>query len=202
MSLLKIYSDKAGRPVYATDDVADIRRSLAGIGALFQRVRLPSTDLDRDANQDEVIEAYRETLDDLMQEHGFAAMDVLTVAGAHPHLSSLHREFMEEHWHRGVEGRLFVAGRGLYYLRARDRIYAVLCGRGDFIGLPAGTSHWFDMGERPSFRAIRLFPSAEGWDAVATGRNMSGQFPSLDRFAQDAAAAEHPRRWSESSTRV
>jgi enolase-phosphatase E1 len=56
-------------------------------------------------------------------------------------------------------------------------VYSVLCERGDLIGVPAGTRHWFDMGPRPSFTAIRLFTSPEGWVARFTGSDCARRFP-------------------------
>ncbi len=43
--------------------------------------------------------------------------------------------------------------------------------------MPAKTPHWFDMGPRPRFTAIRLFLSPEGWVAEASGSDIAGRFP-------------------------
>jgi 1,2-dihydroxy-3-keto-5-methylthiopentene dioxygenase len=55
----------------------------------------------------------------------------------------------------------------------------VLCERGDLIGVPDNTRHWFDMSERPYFIAIRLFTNKEGWVANFTGSDIAEGFPRL-----------------------
>jgi hypothetical protein len=45
------------------------------------------------------------------------------------------------------------------------------------ITVPAGTPHWFDMGPRPRFMAIRLFTNPEGWVAHYTGSGIAARFP-------------------------
>lgn len=181
MARLLVYPDTdspATEPVQVCRDPEAIRAHLAEVDVEYDRLDLPAVELDADAHQDEVIEAYRENLDALMQRYGFAAVDVLHVTSEHPSLTRLRCEFTSEHWHRNHEGRLFVDGHGLFYIRGDDAIYALLCGRGDFISLPAGVSHWFDMGERPAFRSIRLFSDPEGWGgAVPTGGDPAAHFP-------------------------
>ena len=76
--------------------------------------------------------------------------------------------------------RFFVAGRGLFTLHIEDMVCAVLCEKNDLISVPAGTRHWFDMGEQPSFVAIRLFNNPDGWTAQFTGERIADQFPRLD----------------------
>lgn len=186
MTQLSFYpaAGPSDEPTYVTRDPETIRARLAAIDVRYERLSLPPVEMEPDALQDEVIEAYRETLDGLMQHHGFVAVDVLCVTATHPNLARLREEFTSEHWHRNREGRLFVDGRGLFYIRQDDGIYALLCERGDLVCLPAGVSHWFDMGERPAFRSIRLFADPAGWGgAVPTGRDPAGHFPTLERQA-------------------
>jgi 1,2-dihydroxy-3-keto-5-methylthiopentene dioxygenase len=53
----------------------------------------------------------------------------------------------------------------------------MLCTRGDLISVPAGMKHWFDMGPRPNFTAIRLFVNPDGWVARFTGSDIAERFP-------------------------
>jgi len=55
----------------------------------------------------------------------------------------------------------------------------VLCERGDLIGVPDGTRHWFDMSESPYFIAIRLFTNPAGWVANFTGSDIAERFSRL-----------------------
>ena len=87
----------------------------------------------------------------------------------------------------GGEIRLFVDGAGLFYLRFDDLVAMVRCERGDLLMVPAGTRHWFDMGARPSFCAIRFFGTPDGWKAAFTGDEIARRFPSFDELARGAA---------------
>jgi 1,2-dihydroxy-3-keto-5-methylthiopentene dioxygenase len=62
-------------------------------------------------------------------------------------------------------------------------VFAVVCEAGDLISVPAGTRHWFDMGEQPRFTALRLFISPEGWVAQFTGAPIAEDFPKFEKAA-------------------
>jgi 1,2-dihydroxy-3-keto-5-methylthiopentene dioxygenase len=61
-------------------------------------------------------------------------------------------------------------------------VYELLCTKGDLIGVPDGTRHWFDMGPAPHFVAIRLFTNPAGWVAEMTGSDIARRFSRLDAF--------------------
>lgn len=179
MSELRVFAEGRSDPEIVLTDAGRIAAHLTAVGVHFERIPLAPADLDWDANQDEVIEVYREPLDELMQRFDFAAIDVVSVWPDHPRRDKMRRRFACEHWHRGEEGRLFVDGGGVFYVRVRGKVLVMRCRRGDFISLPAGTCHWFDIGDPPMFRSIRLFPSADGWDALPTGREKPVCFATL-----------------------
>ncbi|HSO84145.1 MAG TPA: cupin, partial [Thiocapsa sp.] len=78
------------------------------------------------------------------------------------------------------EVRFFVEGSGLFYLHTNGRVYAVICEQGDLISVPDSTTHWFDMGPRPHFTAIRFFTNPEGWVANFTGSDIASRFPRFE----------------------
>jgi 1,2-dihydroxy-3-keto-5-methylthiopentene dioxygenase len=51
------------------------------------------------------------------------------------------------------------------------------CPRCDLINLPANTTHWFDLGEQPFFKAVRFFCISEGWVGKFKGDTISAHFP-------------------------
>jgi 1,2-dihydroxy-3-keto-5-methylthiopentene dioxygenase len=55
----------------------------------------------------------------------------------------------------------------------------VLCEKNDWIRVPAGTRHWFDMGSKPQFCAMRFFNNSEGWLATFTGDPIAERFAKL-----------------------
>jgi len=179
MSELRVYSETAGEPARVLTDHADIVRELDKIGVLFERWSA-DRDLDAIATPDEVIEAYREPVDRLMQKYGFQSVDVVSMHPEHPQKEALREKFLHEHTHSDFEVRFFVDGEGLFYIRKNGKVYATLCTRGDLISVPADTTHWFDMGPRPTFKAIRLFTTPEGWVANFTGDKIADRFPRLE----------------------
>lgn len=157
----------------------DIAATLAEQGIGFDRWPA-STRIEPGASQEEVIAAYQEQIDRLMTEQGDVSVDVISLNRDHPQRAELRASFLDEHRYGEDEVRLFVAGRGLLSLHIDDYVYAVLCERNDLISLPAGTAHWFDMGEEPHLVAIRLFSNPQGWSVSLTGDAIASQFPRLD----------------------
>jgi 1,2-dihydroxy-3-keto-5-methylthiopentene dioxygenase len=135
-----------------------------------------------DAAQDEVLAAYRESIDRLNERYGFQSVDVVALGPDHPDRDALRRKFLDEHTHDDFEVRFFVDGRGLFYLHAGGKVYCMLCEKGDLISVPANTTHWFDMGAAPSFKCIRLFTTPDGWVGNFTGSDISRRFPDFDEF--------------------
>lgn len=187
MSELRVYSEDAVELRRETGQAA-IAGSLAAVGVRFERWQA-AAGLDHDAPDDEIIEAYREAVDNLMQEYDFRSVDVISLRPDHPDREALRGKFLDEHTHSDFEVRFFVDGRGLFYIHDDNHVYAVLCQQGDLISVPAGTRHWFDMGRRPSFKCIRLFTTPEGWVADYTGDPVARNFPLLDDFDATISAA-------------
>ena len=70
------------------------------------------------------------------------------------------------------------------YLTRGHGFYTWCCASGgDLISVPAGTTHWFDMGSRPDFTCIRFFTTPEGWIGNFTGSDTATRFPDFDSFA-------------------
>ncbi|HEU0196286.1 MAG TPA: cupin [Nevskiaceae bacterium] len=177
MSELRIYDEKQpARPASVVSDHAAIARALEPFGVVFEAWEA-SQRLSEQAAQDEVIAAYRADIDRLMKQHGFKSVDVVGMYPAHPQKGAMREKFLSEHRHDEYEVRFFVDGAALFYLHTHGKVLAVLCTRGDLISVPAGMTHWFDMGPEPDFKAIRLFTTPEGWVAHYTGSDIASRFP-------------------------
>ncbi len=166
-------------PLHVTGDHPQIAQALAGIGVRFERWEAGGQVRPGDP-PDAVIAAYRGDIDRLIAEGGYQAVDVVSINPEHPDKAALRLKFLSEHTHAEDEVRFFVAGQGLFSLHVGERVYQVLCTAGDLIGVPAGATHWFDMGPQPSFVAIRLFNNPAGWVAQFTGSPIADGFPRLD----------------------
>lgn len=179
MSTLTTY--RVSRPrvaVLRTGDHATIARTLANAGIRFER--WPDRALPRDVDNAGVLSAYEPEIDRLKAAQGYTTADVVRLKPDHPDREALRLKFIDEHTHTDDEVRFFAQGSGAFYLRLGDEVLQVICEPGDLISVPAGTRHWFDMGAAPSFTAIRLFVSPEGWVGHFTGDPLSSAVPRFD----------------------
>ncbi|WP_440223102.1 1,2-dihydroxy-3-keto-5-methylthiopentene dioxygenase [Dokdonella sp. MW10] len=188
MSRLSIFEhDKGDAPVATFTGLADIARELGQVGVRFEQWEA-SQPVAPGASQDEVIAAYRADIDRLMQEEGYKTVDVVSLTPDHPDRAAFRQKFLSEHTHAEDEVRFFVAGAGQFTLHIGERVYDILCEKGDLIGVPDGTRHWFDMSESPYFVAIRLFNNPAGWVAEFTGDDIAQRFPRMTPHASAQSA--------------
>ncbi|MEQ1559713.1 MAG: cupin [Methyloglobulus sp.] len=187
MSLLTIYPDDQPQQGMRYTDFADIARELAIIGVKFERWTA-NRELTTDADQATIIAAYQESVDNLKRTYAFQSVDVINLSPDHPQKAEFRNKFLAEHTHDDFEVRFFIDGCGLFYLHVGNKVYGVLCAKGDLISVPDHTTHWFDMGENPNFKAIRLFTTQEGWVARFTGSDIAKAFPTFDEIFAEMAA--------------
>jgi 1,2-dihydroxy-3-keto-5-methylthiopentene dioxygenase len=184
MTTLTIYPDKnSSKPQTVTSDPAEIGRLLNEVGVRFERWKADAA-LPENATPEQVLAAYKTEVDRLSAEAGYKTVDVIRITPDNPKKEELRYKFIEEHVHDEDEVRFFVEGSGAFYLHLDDKVYQVACTRDDLLSVPAGTKHWFDMGPEPSFTAIRLFISPDGWVAKFTGDQISRSIP---RFNEERA---------------
>lgn len=176
-SSLRVYDDtNPWTPLVDTTDRAEIARHLHAAGVRFEQWEA-SVPLAADADQESILAAYAADVQRLKDECGYATADVLRLAKGTPNTAPMRAKFLDEHSHSEDEVRFFVEGSGAFYLRIKGKVYMTVCTRGDLIGVPAGTTHWFDMGPDPEFTAIRLFETTDGWVANFTGDDIASRFP-------------------------
>lgn len=150
---------------FRTENADEIRAHLEARGVVFERweAKVP---LSRDATQDDVLAAYAHSLRPYMDKHGYQTADVIRVHPELDNLDAVRGKFLDEHTHSEDEVRFFVEGKGAFWFnleRQDSPPFCVVCHAGDFISVPAGTKHWFDMGAKPLVTAIRVFSNQEGW---------------------------------------
>ncbi|MDD1965801.1 acireductone dioxygenase [Pseudomonas putida] len=180
MSILSVYSvSSPDLPNKVLTHLEDIASTLADHGILFDRWQA-TTKVVAGASQEEVINSYRQSVDELMTGRGLEAIEVISVNAGLGQQAELRASLLDERLHDTDEVRLFVAGRGLLSLHIGDFVYTVQCEKNDRISIPAGTRHWFDLGEQPHLVAIRLFATSQGAAAKITGDAIASQFPRLD----------------------
>lgn len=179
MSELTVFnSDNPVQPLLHTRNSHDIQQQLRAAGVRFEQWQA-SAPVTADCSAEEIQAAYATDIAKLQAEGGYITVDVISLNAKHPDKAALRQKFLAEHTHSEDEVRFFVRGQGLFCLHIADKVYQVLCQQNDLISVPAGTTHWFDMGSDPEFTAIRLFNNPEGWVANFTGNDIASRFPLL-----------------------
>lgn len=181
MSALTVYAENRPQQGESINGLAAMQSCLDGIGVRFERWAA-NGELAQDADHTAAIAAYNESIERLQQQYEFKSVDIVSLRPDHPDKAAFRQKFLAEHIHADFEVRFFIEGRGLFYLHVDGKVYAVLCEQGDLISVPANTRHWFDMGENPYFKCIRLFTTPEGWVAEFTGSDIAQSFPTFDQF--------------------
>ncbi len=179
MSLLALYADDSATPRLISQDPELIQRELAARGIGFDRWPAQAA-LAIDAGSEEILAAYASEIARVQADGGYGTVDAIRLGPDHPDRLTLRQKFLAEHTHAEDEVRFFVEGRGLFCLHLGQEVLQLICERNDWISVPAGTRHWFDMGPEPSFCALRFFNNAEGWVAQFSGDAIAARYPMLD----------------------
>jgi 1,2-dihydroxy-3-keto-5-methylthiopentene dioxygenase len=188
MTLLQVMADGDAADVrLRTRDPAQIGRELARRGVLFDRwPTLPG--FHAGTSHTQILAHYADRVAELNAGARYRHIDVARLHRdpLDPHWVDKARaarlKFLSEHFHAEDEVRFFVAGRGCFYLHLAPQVVALVCEGGDLVSVPAGTRHWFDMGARPGFVAIRFFEEEDGWIGEFTGETIGERFPALDQL--------------------
>lgn len=187
MSVLTIYSENMPENGERFTDFENIEAKLKNIGVQFERWTATQV-LNVNASNDEVLNAYANSVERLKNQYGFQTADVIKLDASHPDKAAMREKFLNEHTHSEFEVRFFVEGRGLFYLHVGEQVFGVLCEQGDLISVPANVTHWFDMGENPHLACIRLFTNPDGWIANFTGSEIAKAFPTLEQLQGELLA--------------
>lgn len=187
MTLLQVMAaDDADKVLLRTTDDAVIGAELAARSITFDR--WPVLDNATVTASDELLAEYDDRVAELNAAGRFKHIDIARIHpdDANPEWPQIAKgareKFLNEHRHAEDEVRFFAAGRGCFYLHLGAEVVAAVCEGGDLLSVPAGTLHWFDMGTRPDFIAVRFFEEADGWVGDFTGDPISSSFPTLDQL--------------------
>jgi 1,2-dihydroxy-3-keto-5-methylthiopentene dioxygenase len=194
MTLLQVMPEDDGTNVLMrTEDIAEIAAELAPHGIRLER--WATVPLAGDAGQEEVLAASASEVERVSAEGPYPLVDVVRMVpnDSDPEwpakAAAARTKFLNEHTHDEDEIRFFVEGSGCFYLHLGDKVHAVVCTAGDLMSVPAGTTHWFDMGTRPHFCAIRFFQEEDGWVAGFTGSAIASRIPTLDELLAPASTS-------------
>jgi 1,2-dihydroxy-3-keto-5-methylthiopentene dioxygenase len=188
MTLVQVMSDRdAANVILRTAAARVIAAQLSTRGIVFDRWPA-APGLDAATPTSEILAKYGNYLDELNADGRYKHIDVARLQPADGDsrwldtAKAAREKFLSEHRHAEDEVRFFVAGRGCFYLHLEPEVVAVVCEAGDLLSVPSGTRHWFDMGARPDFVAIRFFEEQDGWVGDFTGDPIGTRFPTLDQL--------------------
>ncbi len=170
MATLKLH-DQQGQLIHSA---SEIRRFLEQRGILFEQWEASQSLQDSDS-QETVLAAYQHELTPYMEKHGYLNADVINVHKETPNIEEIRQKFLAEHTHDEDEVRFFVDGAGEFFFHL-DEVFSLLCTAGDFISVPKGYKHWFDLAPRYHVKAIRVFQTKEGWVARYTGSDIAKKY--------------------------
>ncbi|MCB0347173.1 MAG: cupin domain-containing protein [Bdellovibrionales bacterium] len=154
----------------------EIRKYLAGIDIDYGTWKR-EYELAADASDQEILGAYGVEIETLKQQGGYVTADIINVSPATENLDVMLNKFNKEHWHDEDEVRFIIDGRGVFHLRPKaGPVVALEVEQGDFIRVPRGTLHWFDLCQDRKIKAIRLFQDPSGWTPHYTGSGVDKNF--------------------------
>jgi 1,2-dihydroxy-3-keto-5-methylthiopentene dioxygenase len=161
---------------FKTTDFEEMVWQLAKRGIEFTRWTA-NQKLSDDATQEEILAAYDHEITPYMQRKGFLSADVINVHPGLDNLPALREKFLSEHIHTEDEVRFFVDGSGTFWFHFDNGdVASIVCTQGDFLSVPAGIKHWFDLAPNYHVKAIRIFTSKEGWVANYTGSGVDKKY--------------------------
>ena len=179
MSELTLYSVQSSDFLLKTRECARIQQLLKDRGIGFERWPAHHQ-LEINASPAQILTTYKREIEQTQARGDYPMVDAIRVRPDHPDRIALRRKFLSEHVHAEDEVRFFVEGSGLFCLHIGDEVVQVLCEANDWIQVPAGTRHWFDMGETPCFCTLRFFNNPNGWVAEFTGDTIADRYPCLN----------------------
>lgn len=180
MSSLSVYHESSpDLPNKVLTHLEDIANTLAAVGVRFERWQA-TTPIAPGASPEQLLGAYRPQIDQLLAEGNYRGCDLFSQTDGQEQQAELRAQGLVERRLGGDQAHFFVVGRGLFSLHIDDYVYAVLGEKGDLLSVPAGTRHWFDMGEHPHCIAIRLGGDAQGMAPEFSGDDIASRFPRLD----------------------
>jgi len=154
---------------------------LAAIGVQWQRRSLPQNaqlaallahERPDAAQQADIVRHVASVVDAECRQHGWHSMDLVVLHPQFPALDALLETFDRPHTHADDEVRLILDGAGLFgFFNASGQEQVLHVFPGDYLHIPAGVEHRFNLTAHKRIKALRLFADTAGWVAQYTARS-------------------------------
>jgi len=106
------------------------------------------------------------------QRYGYHSMDLVVLHPQFPALDALLETFDRPHTHADDEVRFILEGVGLFgFFNAAGQEAVLRVQAGDYLRIPAGVEHRFNLTPQKRIKALRLFADTAGWVAQYTARS-------------------------------
>lgn len=165
------------------DNPAAIAETLAPLGVRLQRWSLPddaatqqllAADTLNEKQRGALLAAVAHRFDELKTKRAYTAHDLVVLHDSQPEFGALAAKFARPHTHVDDEVRYILDGGGYFGLIDANGRQALLeVEAGEYINVPAGAEHWFELGTYRRVKAVRYFSQSAGWNAEFTGRATS-----------------------------
>ncbi|WP_139490532.1 cupin domain-containing protein [Brevibacillus dissolubilis] len=120
-----------------------------------------------DEEKQQILDAFKPEIDDISARRGYSTADIVMLSDKTPNLDALLNKFVDEHHHTDDEVRFCVDGHGIFAIQGKDgRYFDVELEAGDLISVPSYYRHYFTLMEDRKIKAIRLFITPAGWEAI------------------------------------
>lgn len=120
-----------------------------------------------DEEKQQILEAFRPEIEDISKRRGYLTADIVVLSDQTPNLDALLANFVKEHHHTDDECRFCVDGSGIFAIKGNDgRYFDVELSPGDLISVPPNYRHYFTLTDSRKIKAIRLFVTPAGWEAI------------------------------------
>ncbi len=117
-----------------------------------------------EAEKEQVLQALDGYFEQLKQQDGYQARDLIVLHADTPNLKTLLAKFERPHTHADDEVRYIIEGEGVFGFVRPDGSQVELTVRPqEYINVPARTEHWFHLTEANRIKAVRYFTTTQGW---------------------------------------
>jgi len=115
----------------------------------------------------QILDAFKPEIEDISKRRGYLTADIIVLSDNNPNLDDLLVKFKAEHHHTDDECRFCVDGHGIFAIKGDDgRYFDVELEPGDLISVPPNFRHYFTLMDDRKIKAIRLFVTPAGWEAI------------------------------------
>jgi 1,2-dihydroxy-3-keto-5-methylthiopentene dioxygenase len=176
MAILK-WLDQTGVDGRTETDLVAIGQALGELGIELrqwpiapQLHALLAQDMLTEAEQNQILTGLDPYFAQLQRDLGYQSRDLIALHPAIPDLDGKLAKFVDVHTHDDDEVRYVVAGEGIFGFVFPDGRQAMLTVQPtDYINVPAGTEHWFELTTDRRVKAVRYFYGTAGWVPNYTG---------------------------------